>query len=139
MMFGEINCCFGTNFHYLAEIDRFNIHGSGEIMAKYISSFPSETVRGFLIPQIVADRLKDADKLILQLYLHFKNSDEYIAKPEEPSPAHIYVRYDNAFKSLKPKRLQNELLKPAHDPRNAFYLPFTMRMLASWKSMVFLL
>lgn len=82
---------------------------------------------------MVSDKIKDCDKLVFQLYMHFRLSDEYIAKPGEPAPAHIYVRYDNAFKNLKPKRLAENLMELAHNPRDAFYLPFTMRMLASWK------
>lgn len=132
-MLREINKFAGTNYHYLAEIDEFNIPGSGEIMAKYITMFSSEDVRAYLVPQMVFDKVKDCDKLVLQLYLHFKASDEYIAKPGCPSPAHIYVRYDNAIRKLKPKRLKKELLELAHNPRDAYYLPFTMRMLASWK------
>lgn len=129
----EINKYAGTSFHYLAELDAFDISGAGEIVAKYITKFSSEDVRGFLAPQMVTDKIKDCDKLILQLYLHFKSSDEYIAKPGEPAPAHIYVRYDDAFRVLKPKRLKKELMELAHNPRDAHYLPFTMRMLASWK------
>ena len=129
----EINSYAGTNFHYLAELDAFNIHGVGSIVAKYITEFSSKGVKGYLIPQVVSDKIKDCDKLILQLYMHFRSSDEYIAKPGEPAPAHIYVRYDNAFRTLKPKRLAKELIRLAHSPRDAYYLPFTMRMLASWK------
>lgn len=129
----DINSYAGTNFQYLAELDAFNIHGVGSIVAKYITEFSSEGVKGYLIPQVVSDKTKDCDKLILQLYMHFRSSDEYIAKPGEPAPAHIYVRYDNAFRTLKPKRLAKELIGLAHSPRDAYYLPFTMRMLASWR------
>lgn len=129
----EINKCMGTDFHYLAELDTFNIPGAGEIIAKYITKFSSEGVRSYLAPQMAADRIKDCDKLILQLYLHFKSSDKYIAKPGETAPAHIYVRYDNALWQLKPKRLKKDLLQLAYNPRDVHYLPFTMRMLASWK------
>lgn len=129
----EINSYAGTNYHYLAELDAFNISGAGSIVAKYITEFSSEDVKGYLIPQMVSDKIKDCDKLVFQLYMQFRLSDEYIAKPGEPAPAHIYVRYDNAFKILKPKRLAKDLIELAHSPRDAFYLPFTMRMLASWK------
>lgn len=129
----EINSYAGTNYHYLAELDAFNISGSGSIVAKYITDFSSEDVKGYLIPQMVSDKIKDCDKLVYQLYMQFRSSDEYVAKPGEPAPAHIYVRYDNAFKRLKPKRLAEQLIDLARNPRDAFYLPFTMRMLASWK------
>ena len=129
----EINGYAGTNYHYLAELVAFNISGAGSIVAKYITEFSSEDVKGYLIPQMVSDRIKDCDKLVFQLYMQFRLSDEYVAKPGESAPAHIYVRYDNAFKILKPKRLAKDLLELAYSPRDAFYLPFTMRMLASWK------
>lgn len=132
-LLNEINSHAGTNFRYLAELDAFNISGSGKIITKYITGFSSETVKGYLIPQIVADRVADCDKQILQLYMQFKASDAYISKPGCPAPAHIYVRYDNAFRKLKPKRLAKDLVKLAGDPRDAFYLPYTMRMLASWQ------
>ena len=101
----EINIYTGTNYHYLAELDAFNISGAGSIVAKYITEFSSEGIKGYLIPQMVSDKIKDCDKLVFQLYMHFRLSEEYIAKPGEPAPAHIYVRYDNAFKNLKPKML----------------------------------
>jgi hypothetical protein len=132
-LFKEIYRHTGINVKYLAEMDVFRIEGSGEIISKYITEFSSESVKGLLVPQIVADKVKDCDKLILQLYLQFKSSEEYISKPGEPAPAHIYVRYDNAFRKLKPKKLAKNLLELARNPRDAFYLPFTMRMLASWK------
>lgn len=132
-LFKEINAYAGTAIQYLAEIDALNLYGSGQIIARYITKLSSESVKSILIPQLVSDKVKDCDKLLLQLYLHFKASDEYISMPGFPAPAHIYVRYDNAFKALKPKRLKDDLIKLAHNPRDAFYLPFTMRMLASWK------
>lgn len=129
----DINEFASTDFHYLAELDAFDIKGTGQIIARYITRFNSESIKGYLIPQIVSDRIEDCDKLVLQLYLHFKESEEYISPSDAPAPAHIYVRYDNALKTLKPKRLKEELIKLACYPRDAFYLPFTMRMLASWK------
>lgn len=128
----EINRYADTDYHYLAELDAFNIPGAGSIVAKYITEFSSESVKGYLIPQMVSDKIKDCDKLVFQLYMQFRASDKYIAKPGEPAPAHICVRYDDAFRKLKPKRLAKDLMELAHRPRDAFYLPFTMRMLASW-------
>lgn len=132
-LLADINEFALTDFHYLAELDTFNIPQTGPIIARYIKKFKSESVRGYLVPQMVSDHIKDCDKLVLELYLHFKESEEYISEPNNPSPAHIYVRYDNALKQLKPKRLKDDLVKLAYNARDAFYLPFTMRMLASWK------
>lgn len=132
-LLAEINRAVGTKFRYLAELDNLTVKGSGVIVAKYIERLSSESVRAYLIPQIVCDKPTDCDKLILSLYRHFKESAEYISVPGEPSPAHIYVRYDNAFKDLKPKRIKDELAALVSAPRDAFYLPLTVRMLASWK------
>ena len=42
----EINRYAGTDYHYLAELDAFNIPGAGSIVAKYITGFSSEGVKG---------------------------------------------------------------------------------------------
>lgn len=132
-MFAEINRKLGTHIRYLAEMDAFIYHGSGEIVARYIRQFESESVRGYLLPQIISDKIPDCDLLTYELYMQFKSSDDYISKPFKPSPAHIYVRYDNSFRRLRPRRLKAELLELARSPRDAEYLPFTMRKLASWR------
>lgn len=38
-LLSEINSYAGVNFHYLAELAAFNIHGAGSIVAKYIVNF----------------------------------------------------------------------------------------------------
>ena len=55
----EINRYAGTDYHYLAELDAFNIPGAGSIVAKYITGFSSEGVKGYLIPQMVSDKIKE--------------------------------------------------------------------------------
>ena len=129
----EINKKNGTRYQYLAEIDEFDISGSGKIMVQYLDEFQSESVRCYLIPQIVSDKVDNCAEIVLKAYLHFKQSEEYISLPGMPAPAHIYVRYDNAFTKMKSRRIKRELLSLAYSPRDAFYLPLTMRMLASWK------
>lgn len=131
-MLKEINENQGTNLHYLAEIDAFNLKGAGEIMRKYIACFQSESVRAYCIPQMVEDRIPDCDAVLLSLYRHFQKSSEFLPV-NRVLPAHIYVRYDNAFKRRKSKRCQNELLKVVLDPISTFYLPLTVKMLSSWK------
>lgn len=133
-MFEEINRKLGTDIHYLAQADNMNLHASGEIMREYIELFESEYVRAYLIPQLVYDKVKNCADTVIGMYMHFKASDYYIAKAGQPMPAAICVRYDNAFRQLKPKKMHNRLLELAHCPVDVFYLPFTMRMLASWKS-----
>lgn len=132
-MLREINRKLGTAFQYLAEIDAFDIHESGSIMARYFDQFQSEGIRAYLIPQIVSDKVNGWAEIALQGYLNFKKSDVYISPPGVTSSAYIYVRYDNVFRQLKNKKMANELVKLAHNPRDVLYLPLTMKMLASWK------
>ncbi|MGN1155744.1 MAG: hypothetical protein ACI4TK_06170 [Agathobacter sp.] len=73
----EINRYAGTDLNYLAELDAFHIPGAGKIVVKYVERFSSESVRGYLIPKLVSDKIQECDKLVLQLYLHFKSSNEY--------------------------------------------------------------
>ena len=129
----EVNSCLNTNLQYLAELDLLNIVGAGKIYVKWIDKFSSETIKSILLCQIALDKVKDSDLLAIQLYNKFKASNEYIAPKGTPAPAHIYTRYDNVFSKLKSKRIQNELLNLMKNPRDAFYLPFTMKTLASKK------
>lgn len=124
-MFREINGFAGTDFHYLAELDAFTIQGAGPIIARYIWKLETHAARAFLIPQMVSDRIKDCDRLVLDLYRDFRRS------PNRSGAA--YVRYDNAFWKLKPKRLKQELLELVENPMDAYWLPLTVRTIASWK------
>ena len=54
-MFDEINHQTGSDIHYLAQIDSFIIPGAGRIVEKYILDFTSESVKCYLIPQMIAD------------------------------------------------------------------------------------
>ena len=132
-MFAELNALYQTDFHYLAELDAYSIKGAGELFLKHIDRFESEYIRAILMTQIVDNGVKNAEQIVLRLYQHFKSSDEYISKQNQPSPAHIYAKYDNAFAKLKPKRIKDELLSLIATPRDACYLPLTVQMVASWK------
>ncbi len=133
-MLSEVNVSLNTNLQYLAELDLLNVVGAGKIYINWIEKFSSETIKSILLCQINLDKVKDSDLLAIQLYNKFKASNEYIALKGMPAPAHIYVRYDNVFSKLKSKRIQDELLNLMKNPRDAFYLPYTLRMLASKKS-----
>ena len=132
-MFDKINVTHSTNYHYLAELDSLVIPSSVPIILQYIKKFQSETIRAYLIPQIISDRPAEKDFIVLDLYKHFKQSSCYISPPSVPAPAHIYVRYDNAFIKIKSKRIKTDLTQLVSSPRDAFYLPLTTKMLASWK------
>ena len=79
-LFDEINSCAGTNFRTLAELDAFRIPGSGNIITKYIAGFTSETVKGYLIPQIVADKVVDCDKRRVYLKTRMSRTCAHLCK-----------------------------------------------------------
>lgn len=132
-MISEINQKLGTNLEYLCQIDFYSLKNCSDIILKYIHRFESEGVKGYLIPNLVVDKTENIEEVILKLYFQFKNSEFYISPANAPSSAHIYVRYDNAFRSLKPKKLKKELFDLVSNPRDAAYLPLTVKMLSSWK------
>lgn len=132
-MLSEVNALLNTNLQYLAELALLNIMGAGKVYINWIDRFSSETIKSILLSQIVLENVKDSDLIAIRLYNAFKASNEYIAPKGMPSPAHIYVRYDNVFSKLKSKRIQDELLNLMKNPRDAFYLPLTLKMLASKK------
>ena len=132
-MLDQINVKCGAHIKYLAELDVFHVKGAGEVVAEYIDKFFSESVKVYLIPQLLLDRINDCDRLVLQLYEHFRMSDEYISAPGRPAPSHICARYDNAFCKLKSKRIAADVVNIVSSPRDAFYLPLTVKMLASWR------
>ena len=132
-MLCEINLKFGTDLHYLAELDAYRVVGSGEILQRYIGKFEGHFIKAIIITHIACERLPNAAELAIAAYRNFQESDEYISMPNEPAPAHIYVRYDNAIRKLKPKKYKYELLELLRTPRDAIYLPFTLRMVASWQ------
>lgn len=132
-MLDELNKATGLNIKYLAQIDSYTIPGSGEVFDKYIDRIKSESVRAFLLPNMCIDGISDKDNRMLDLYLHFKNSDEYTSLPGIPNPAHIYVRYDNMLCKSKSKKFAQKMIELIKSPRDVFYLPFTTRKIASWK------
>ena len=131
-MLKDINKLLGTDYKYLAELNQYIIRGSGEIVAEYIKRFNEETTRAYLLDQFVYDHVENCDKLLYELYLHFKASDLYITR--RPGAAgFIAVCYDNAFWRLKSRKIKNELFALTESHRDAANLPLTMRVLASWR------
>ena len=131
-MLNLINQRLGSNIYYLAELIAYKITGVSDIVKSYIYKFDSQAVRAYLLPLLIADRPLDCGEMVFQLYLCFRESKEYIASQGMPAPASIYTRYDNAFRELKSKRLQSRLVDILSNPRDAYYLPLTIRMVASW-------
>ena len=135
-MFEKMNCQCGSSYHYLAEIVFHLTPGASWIVLEYFERFHSEGVRAFLLPQLLYDKNLPDARIILDGYLRFKNSPDYISGKDKPAPVYISASYDSALKKLKPKKLKAELEALVAYPRDVVYLPFTMRMLASWRSPV---
>ena len=133
-MFEKMNRQCGSNYHYLAEIAYHLTPGASQIVLEYFDRFHSEGVRAFLLPQLLYDKNVPDARIILDGYLRFKSSPDYISGKDQPAPLYISARYDNALKKLKPKKLKAGLEELVVCPRDVVYLPFTMKMLASWKS-----
>lgn len=129
----KINKTVGTHFKYLAELDSLTVHNVGHIVAEYLPKISAHSVRCCLLHMLVCDKKEEFSTILLESYIDFKNSSEYIAPAGKTSPAHICVRYDNVLKKLRSKASQKSLLEIVKEPRDAIYLPFTLKMLASCK------
>lgn len=124
----EINVHLGTSISTFAELASLHLHGCGEIVAKYIRLFSSESAKMELLHHLVYDRVADCGTLLLHLYKHYLQSKD--------TTSDILCReefYDNAFWKLKSKHMANDLLELICDPANSYALPLTLQMLSSWK------
>lgn len=136
LMCDEINQTFPDypyKFHYLVEISMIDLPiGASTILLKYIYQFESESCRAVLIPSILVDKvkIKDLDRIIMDLYHHFRASTWYIAPPKSGRSAHIYLTYDNAFKKLKSFKIVPELVELMKSPREVFILSITASTIA---------
>ena len=86
-------------FHYLSEIARIGLPvGSSSILLKYIYQFESESCRAVLIPSILVDnrrykvKIKNLDRIIMDLYHHFRASPYYLPPPGPCKALHIYMK-----------------------------------------------
>ncbi len=131
-IFKQISDELSINVKYLCELYFLEIPGCGSIINQYIREFESETVKAYIVHHIVDDRIKDCERILLNLYYSYKKSSEYIGVSKCYSPF-ISVIYDNLFKQLKPKTIAHELIELGENPFDYFSLPLTMRMVASWK------
>lgn len=122
-----------VNYKYLSEIAYYKVEGAGEVVEKYIREFEDEEIKAALVHHLVDDHISEAAELILNLYLGFRSSNRFVSQPEVSAPLSITTNYDNAFWRLKPKKLRQQLFDIISNPRDAYYLPLTVGMLASWK------
>lgn len=139
-MCDEINETFPDypyKFHYLSEISMINLPiGASTILLKYIYQFESESCRTVLFPSILADilkrrvKVKDIDRIIMDLYHHFRTSPYYIAPPEAGTSAHIYIGYDNALKRVASLKILPELIEIMKCHRDLYILSLTVFKIA---------
>jgi len=135
-MCDEINQTFPDHpykFHYLSEISMIGLPiGASTILLKYIYQFESESCRAVLIPSILVDKvkIKDLDRIVMDLYHHFRASTYYIAPPGSGRSAHIYMTYDNAFKKLKSPKIVPELVELMKSHREVCILSITASTIA---------
>ncbi len=128
-MLKELNKIHKTHFKYWSEIKEFHIVGSGEIIRRYIYQFEAELAHSILIHELVAEKVPDTDEVAYDLYLRYKQSKYYISDPKET--CYDYgIEYDNVFRRLKSKRIEERLVDLMKNPRDAFYLPLTLQMLS---------
>ena len=106
--------------------------GVSTILLKYIYEFESESCRAALIPRIMADtrinkvKIKNLDKIFMDLYHHFRASPYYIGPPGSIFRySSIYIAYDNAFKRLKSPKILSELIELMKFRREVYILPIT--------------
>lgn len=124
----EINVLLGTSISTFAELASLHLHGCGEIVAKYILLFSSESAKMELLHHLVYDRIANCGDLLLHLYKDYLQS--------KATTSDVLGReefYDNAFWRLKSKRMANDLLELISDPSNAYALPLTLQMISSWR------
>lgn len=130
----EINQTFSDSYkyRYLAEIEKMiPPKGSGPVILKYIHQFESEDCRAALILSIVHDcpKFENLDRIIMDLYHHFRASAYYISPPDSPAPVHV-IRYDNAFAQFKSPKILPELVELFKSRRELYYLSVTADMIA---------
>ncbi len=136
-MCDEINETFPSHpykYHYLYEIKLLGIPvGANAILLKYIYQFESESCRAVLIPIILYNKpkIKGMDKIILDLYYHFRESSFFAPLPNSGiTTPHMYTAYDYAFRTLKSKKIAPELVEILKSRRDVDVIPFTAIMIA---------
>ena len=123
---------FSKKIHYLSEIDITYIPaGVSTILLKYIYQFKSESCRAVLLSRSIADKMKnkikikDLDRIVMDLYHNFRESAYYIAQPESGSSAHIYIHYDNSLLRVVSPKILPELVDIMKSRRDFYILSLT--------------
>lgn len=129
----DINIHKNTNYRYLAQLDILKIDDINDIIIKYIDEFQSSHIKVILLKQLVLGQYDKKEDLAINLYNDFKKSKYYISDIGESSCHHIYNIYDNILSNFNYKKDKIKLLCVIKNPRDAFYLPLTLKMMAQLK------
>ncbi len=128
----EINQAYPERLHryaYLAEMHLMRMPaGSSTILLKYIYQFESESCRAVLLSCILREKakIKDWEKIAMDLYRHFRASSYYIGPPGQGFGYDvIYIAYDNAFKTAKSPEIVAELIEFMRFRREVYILALT--------------
>jgi len=132
-LFFEINSQNHSNFRYVAQLDLLKIENINHIIIKYIYEFNSEHIRVILLKQLFYGDDFQKEDIAIKCYDTFKNSKEYISDIGEPSPSIICIIYDNLFSNFSSKTEKMKLLHIIKNPRDAYYLPLTLKMMSQLK------
>lgn len=129
----DIHAATGHFFFDFADFCAAPVCGAAPVIESCIFRFHSQAIRASMLAPLTADPPENCDALILELYRGFQVSVEYISHPGYPPPRHITVQFDRAFCALAPRHMAQDLLHLLSNPRDAYYLPGTLKMLASWQ------
>ncbi len=127
-----INKELNYDVHYISQLYLYNYYGSGYFIDNYIEKFESEKIKSYLSRQIVGEKVENCARKIMNLYLHFKTSDEYKTLDRDINFI-TCLNYDWDFMELRSKKIKKELLELACNLRDAVYLMGTMKMLSTWR------
>lgn len=130
----EINSQHGTNYRYLAQLDFIKMENINHIIIKYLDEFKSEHIKVILLKQLFLGNDFEKEDLTIKYYNKFKESKEYISEIGEPAPNKIITIYDNLFSNFSSKKDKIKLLDIIKNPRDAYYLPLTVKMLSLLKN-----
>ncbi|MBR4292718.1 MAG: hypothetical protein IKT54_03805 [Clostridia bacterium] len=133
----ELNQLSTYYYEYLTQIRLAGIPlGSGPLLLKYLNQIEHEGFRAALLYRILADNRKtktkidNVDRLVLDLYYHFRASPYYVSPPKKPAPAHIYMEYNCELYRVKSKKILPELVELMKSLRDLYILSSVAKSIA---------
>lgn len=113
---------------YMAQLERFDIPCTAQIVARYIESFTSPVTVSHLLPYLFWDK-EDRSDMILKLFGNFR--EKWFTQTVNPKEAAvIYRRFDLALAKLSPDVLIGSFLPDVIESREVLFLPKTLSHMA---------